>query len=497
VREPSARTSTRRKAARPDELVELHAFCRDGRLYDVEGWIQTGRPLQLSEPAAKGRVTSALQIGLDAGNQALVLLLLSNGYDPNGELNSPLDLALSARRFDLVDLLLKWGADAHRVNLGDLFDTYSSCLYQRFLEQGVDLTEGHALAEAIAYHTSNKPLLGFAKRHRLTNKKIQAELDIALAHHAGEGNEKGVQLCLWAGANAHVAVPNLRFRSISAASDEDEDGEAFLGFSAVNEACQRGHLDIFKRLRPDPTLDDFEELWRSAASPEIIDELARHGLPKNVVPVIQHHLWWATFTEGSRWIGTLRRVFEVGVRWQHSTPDGIAGIRRHLLKAKDSTFIDLMKILATAEFCSPEVLRELGRTASIRDRMKQVGFIESSEPRNRYGPLRPTGSREVVKKFGVEPPPSKRARVPVARSVQIGPRQVGDVPIRLSREELYERVWSKAVDTVAKECGLSGPGLKKICKRLSVPVPPRGYWAKLKAGKSVRRATLPRLPVET
>jgi hypothetical protein len=47
----------------------------------------------------------------------------------------------------------------------------------------------------------------------------------------------------------------------------------------------------------------------------------------------------------------------------------------------------------------------------------------------------------------------------------------------------------------AKEYGLPGAGLKKIRTRLAVPVPPRGYWAKLNAGKPVKRSRLPNLPV--
>src|SRR5437879_3911816 len=120
---PSARTTTE-----PEELVELHRLCREGRLYDVERWIRVGRPVQIAQgtPVKRARVTSALEIAVQAGNHALVLLLLSNGYDPNKELRCPLDVALRARRFDLVSLLLEWNVDPHQVDLGDLFDTYNS-----------------------------------------------------------------------------------------------------------------------------------------------------------------------------------------------------------------------------------------------------------------------------------------------------------------------------------------------------------------------------------
>ncbi|HPW19624.1 MAG TPA: hypothetical protein PLE61_02330 [Vicinamibacterales bacterium] len=64
----------------------------------------------------------------------------------------------------------------------------------------------------------------------------------------------------------------------------------------------------------------------------------------------------------------------------------------------------------------------------------------------------------------------------------------------VSREALYEEVWTDAVTVVAPRCGLSGVGLLKICKKLGIPVPPRGYWAKVEAGRPTRQVPLPALP---
>lgn len=64
----------------------------------------------------------------------------------------------------------------------------------------------------------------------------------------------------------------------------------------------------------------------------------------------------------------------------------------------------------------------------------------------------------------------------------------------VSREALYEEVWTDAVTVVAPRYGLSDVGLVKICKRLGIPVPPRGYWAKVKAGRHTRKVPLPALP---
>lgn len=67
-------------------------------------------------------------------------------------------------------------------------------------------------------------------------------------------------------------------------------------------------------------------------------------------------------------------------------------------------------------------------------------------------------------------------------------------PFTLTRKELYRRVWSKPISAVADEFGLSGGALTKICNRLLVPYPPRGYWAKTAARKAVPKPPLPDAP---
>ncbi len=58
-------------------------------------------------------------------------------------------------------------------------------------------------------------------------------------------------------------------------------------------------------------------------------------------------------------------------------------------------------------------------------------------------------------------------------------------PVTLTRQALYDLIWATPIDRLAKEYGISGRGLQKICERLDVPAPPRGYWAKLAADKKV------------
>jgi hypothetical protein len=61
---------------------------------------------------------------------------------------------------------------------------------------------------------------------------------------------------------------------------------------------------------------------------------------------------------------------------------------------------------------------------------------------------------------------------------------------RLTRKALYDLVWSEPVSKIAPRYAISDVGFAKLCRRIDVPLPPRGYWAKLKFGKRIRRPPL-------
>ncbi|WP_163855148.1 hypothetical protein [Paenibacillus elgii] len=61
------------------------------------------------------------------------------------------------------------------------------------------------------------------------------------------------------------------------------------------------------------------------------------------------------------------------------------------------------------------------------------------------------------------------------------------------RENLYNEIWSEPVKTVAQRYEISDVALRKHCVKYGIPLPPRGYWEKLKAGKSVYKPALPKV----
>jgi len=64
----------------------------------------------------------------------------------------------------------------------------------------------------------------------------------------------------------------------------------------------------------------------------------------------------------------------------------------------------------------------------------------------------------------------------------------------ISREALYELVWSKPMTHLAKDLGISDVMLGKMCKEQLVPKPPRGYWANLGSDKKRAVYVKPKLP---
>jgi hypothetical protein len=70
---------------------------------------------------------------------------------------------------------------------------------------------------------------------------------------------------------------------------------------------------------------------------------------------------------------------------------------------------------------------------------------------------------------------------------------MSNVMLSIDRAQLYEQVWSEAIHKLCKQYSLSDRGLGKLCARHNVPVPPRGYWARVAHGQRPKRPPLPTL----
>jgi hypothetical protein len=61
----------------------------------------------------------------------------------------------------------------------------------------------------------------------------------------------------------------------------------------------------------------------------------------------------------------------------------------------------------------------------------------------------------------------------------------------VSREKLYEEIWSEPAIVVAARYEVSSTFLCRVCEQLNIPTPPRGYWAKRKSGQKIKKPRLP------
>lgn len=60
-----------------------------------------------------------------------------------------------------------------------------------------------------------------------------------------------------------------------------------------------------------------------------------------------------------------------------------------------------------------------------------------------------------------------------------------------NRDELYAEVWEQPLLKLQAKYGVSAVAIGKVCRKLRVPLPGRGYWARKASGKKVKRISMP------
>ena len=102
----------------------------------------------------------------------------------------------------------------------------------------------------------------------------------------------------------------------------------------------------------------------------------------------------------------------------------------------------------------------------------------------------PTAAKiSKVEKAAVESPDSGGTNDSKESKVTSQPERPADV--EYTREQLYEAIWSTSCVKLAATLGISDVALAKTCRRLGIPRPPPGYWAKIEAGAKPKREPLP------
>jgi hypothetical protein len=470
----------------PDE-TELSGFvrsCKEGRLYDAEAWIASGRPLQVAPDKRRpnARLATPLSVCIDAGNFDLARLLLCNGYRMELEPRSPLNGALESRRWDLVDLLLEWGADPAAADIWRILDTYQRVIFDRFWAAGVDLARDGAMADALSSSTRNRPLYGFAKAYRDRDPRIQRALDAALGTAVEKHNDKAISLCLWAGAD-----PRHRVGEIGEDIENDEHG-----MTAFERSVIRDTPEYLRKLGFDPVNDDLEGLFAGARGLDTLRALVAIRQPADWTKITEHFISSLAFSV--RFSIRVTSFYEL---------DGVFALGGRLGPMHRSLKADLRYLLLSLDDRDSKRLFSLLRNPERMDKEAFLNLIGHEKLAARYmtWPWQCGVDRALLVELAetqTVPAPVRRmakARItPVRRIASSTWLREGDQERALSREELYELVWSEPVLKLSRRFGLSDNGLRKRCKAMNVPTPSPGYWQRVANGRRGKRAPLPPLP---
>jgi len=289
-----------------------------------------------------------------------------NSY-PQLEPRSILNLVLERKAWDLLELALDWGADPARADPDAVFGTYERVLMDRFWDLGNDLTRDRSLAWYLASTASNKPLFGWAKHHK-SDPRVAKAMALALGETVHDDQEKSVAMLMWAGADSHRKVQSLQWGS-DADDDPDDDYT-----SAVELAVELGHGKLLKYLKPDPELDDFDELLGVVCDPDAVDHLAARCSSIDWSRAIVRITRRMAFPILERAAGEkcLDLIFnKYGGRLNTLDHRGCQGLRRSLLKWRYNHDLErLLRLLSKPQHCDPDIFSELTRTPAIRRKME-------------------------------------------------------------------------------------------------------------------------------
>ena len=464
-------------ARAPEDTKELVSLCRTGRLYDIERWIAAEKPLDV--PAKYG---SLIQVAVQTGFHSLIELIATHENNQSSKI-AALGDAVSLHRMDFIQLLVENGAEVKSVPFADVLLEWNPHIFRFFLERGADPVEGSPFAVAFTnkIRTALGPFVELKRSRPELSAALQEQADSALRYFSGKGDMKWISLMLWAGANPRTLGPNLD-------KDYTNDPECFT--TALREASYSGNVEVLKKLKPDPNRDDLSDLLHCSAVSargDAIRYLLEIGVNPNDKPnggsyAMDTCLWHLNFYSSTVYYRkSLRSKYEVykgldsarevtahGAIWNPNDQSAFNDLRRALYGCEPEVTIELLKIFKTHNACPQDRLKELLCKPRMKEHLASQTYW-----------LTRLGLKCEEKRSSKEwsPPTHLLAKY--------------------NRAELYEKVWSQPMRVLAQHYGVSDVYLARVCRRLRIPLPGLGYWAKKSAGKATKkRPPLPTIPSE-
>jgi hypothetical protein len=481
--------AVRPKPPRDENAEHVLRLCREGRLFELQAWVEQGKSLAVPN----GFRRSPLRAALDTGFHSLIEFLLTQEADQSNR-DLVLQEACWRNQPSVMRLALQYGASVAAVPFQQLLETGNRDAVKLFLERGADPVTGAPFARA--FKGRIKVTLGmFLDCQRMRPElahSLQQQADMALRQACWDDDLKWVSLLMWLGADPRSKGPATDELDDQASQNSPEDHE-----SALQIACQSRKPEILRCLKPSPEKDDLRELMAAAArwstTPETVAYLVGMGASINdkadgsssaLDTCLRHfglkELTWDPSNPYRRELVPISRLdksfnafsflLERGARW---SPDqrAIVDARRALYQLEGEAAVTVVDLLRAHLACDEETLKTLTRAP----KMRQILLAVERQRAERRGKARP------VSKNAKDP---QRAKSAWTWSV---------LNFRYDRQRLYDEVWAEPTRLVAQRYNVSDVAIGKVCSHLGIPKPPRGCWAKKAAGHKV--PIRPPLPV--
>lgn len=496
VRAPSVRPKRPKPIPSP-EADHVLRLCREGRLFELERWIADGHSIEMPSDYKQ----SPLRIAIQAGFHSLVELLLRHETSQATK-DEVLATAIRLDQTPIVELSLQHGASAKAVPLLDALLQPKADMAILLIDRGADPIIDCPFPRAFqaGSHSALRAFLDCRQRRPELAEQLQKHLDMALRQACSDGRGRLTGLLAWAGANPRAS--GLATEDALNPTHSKYFSDAELETTAVETACVTGSLPMLRSFRVSAARDDLSALLRTASyspKPDITRWLLRQGANPNdkdnggstaldhmlqaVDRPDSYSIWESRRKLGpdqtTRAFATFRALTENGALWRPD-PDNIKRVRRSLLQLTPEGAMQYLRALKEKALCEPSTYVELIRTPAMQT------IVRSSERETRQREIQrgvSTGKKRVA--------PAKPEPEPPTPVVQTQAERDRAAALEKYRRQLFDEVWSLPTQKVATQHGVSDVAIAKTCKRLKIPKPPRGYWAKKAAGLPVpERPTL-------
>jgi hypothetical protein len=369
------------RSALPEDLKTLMGLVQAGKLFAVQDWIKSGKPVRLVE--GNQPKTSTLCGAVESGFHSMVEeLLRAGGWSPS-ELSGALDLARSTRRFDLAELLGQRGARPKALDFEASCDKLDLFMMERHLRAGTDPNDGNVFAQTLDSKKA-RPLLRFYRQFRAEFPALDDQAALALTEAVKNRHVRWTALLAWAGADPFRPVPN------DLSSPFPVDAEDYT--TAASEAVWRDNPDLLKvlQLKPTPTqaLELLSKLpvvknaklfqkFLSLVPKDLINDTPR-GSCSVLESLVSR---WASrnFITNTRdeqgdaeMIQCLELLLDSGARWNPPTDD-LRYRRRALLEHDPRHIVQVLRLLLyTPNAADLESLLELCNSQTLRAKVATV-----------------------------------------------------------------------------------------------------------------------------